>query len=182
MPDPTRFDSGSPHVVINVAHPDGNGRVDSIAVPADTPVPELHAALVNSDYHIPSPQPTADGAVENSEDFKKTARDAWGSVLDGKAKEEAGWWTGSTGRSVSSGKTLDEPTRGHMSVAAPPTAIGVGHTHDNAHQEDPSQDDIDAAKKAKKTIWVVSRSGLYSVDPSGNVSHLYQNSDWMNKK
>jgi hypothetical protein len=45
----------------------------------------------------------------------------------------------------------------------------------------PSKNDIEAAKQTKKNVWVVSQSGLWSVDPSGNVANVYSDPDWMKK-
>jgi hypothetical protein len=72
----TKFDSGKP---IAVLHP--SGEVHQIAVPEGTDSADLHSALANGGYlhyDFLSPQPTAQGALENSDKFRKAAQDAWG--------------------------------------------------------------------------------------------------------
>ena len=55
-------------------------------------------------------------------------------------------------------------------------------THPNDRTDKPSVDDIEIAKRVHKTIFVVSRSGLWAVDPGGVVSQVFKNSDWMSQK
>jgi proteasome lid subunit RPN8/RPN11 len=69
-----------------------------------------------------------------------------------------------------------------MEIRVPKDAIGSAHTHPNDRQDDPSPADIQAAKKTNKWVWVVSRDGLYSVSPKGDVQHIYKSSDWMSEK
>ena len=45
----------------------------------------------------------------------------------------------------------------------------------------PSQNDIEVAKQTKKTVYVVWCSGLFAVDPSGNVTNTYSDLNWMKK-
>jgi hypothetical protein len=178
MSDTPKYDSGKPHVVLPVVHA-GTNEVHDIAIPESTPLAEVHNALLDAGYG----QPTAEGAVENSEDFKAKARQAWEKTSNGQGQEEAGFWTGATGKSVEiPGVTQDESGHGHQSQTAAPSALGLAHVHNNHLQEDPSRNDIEQAKKSHKTIWVVSRGGLYSVGPSGEVTHIYSNPDWMKQK
>jgi hypothetical protein len=60
-------------------------------------------------------------------------------------------------------------------------AMGSARTHPNDRQDDPSPADIAAAKKSGNWIWVVGRTGLYSVSPKGNVQHIYKSADWMSE-
>jgi hypothetical protein len=46
-----KFDSGTPHVVIDVQHP--SGETHSIAVPADEKIADFHQALLDADTNIP---------------------------------------------------------------------------------------------------------------------------------
>jgi hypothetical protein len=57
------------------------------------------------------------------------------------------------------------------------------HSHNPFHQDTPSPQDLDAAKKSKTTVYVVSRSGLWAVAPDGTVSKPYDYpEDIRNKK
>jgi len=65
------FDSGTPHVVLPIVSAK-TGSLDQVAAPEDTSLEELHGALSadpNYMHDFPSAQPTASGAVENSDKF-----------------------------------------------------------------------------------------------------------------
>jgi len=179
MPD--KFDSG--HVVLPVVHPDG---LHDIAVPKDTMLDDLHSSLMDSDYHlsIPAPKsPTAEGSIEHSESFRKTAFDAWQMADLGRKSGEAGTYLDAGGKP---GKLAwnDSPRgeRGSVKITEPTDAMGSIHTHPNDRIDKPSDDDREIAKRVKKTIFVVSRSGLWSVDPIGVVTQVFQGPGWMEKK
>jgi hypothetical protein len=80
---PNDFDSSHPHVVVPVQHP--NGQVDQIAVPTDTSLEDLYGALADAGYlhEFPTAQPTAAGALENSDDFRNQSKAAWDTVNKG---------------------------------------------------------------------------------------------------
>jgi hypothetical protein len=46
----------------------------------------------------------------------------------------------------------------------------------------PSANDVAAAKKMKKNVWVTSRTGLWDADPNGKLTQVFKDSDWMDKK
>lgn len=178
MPEPTKFDSGTPHVVLNVARPNGN--THAIAVPEDTDLADLHSSLVDSGYRFPEPQPTAAGAVENSEKFRKAANDAWVSTKSGLDKAEAGFWVGATGGTVPTAKTPHSAgDYGHEDQIAPLSALGAVHTHDRSLHSEPSPGDIKTAQKNHTNVWVVSAGGLYQVDRNGAVTHIFKSPSWM---
>jgi hypothetical protein len=178
------FDS-KPHVVIPVLHP--NGSVDSIAVPHDTPIPDLHAAL--ADYYLPdlgkSSQPTADGAVENSPAFKQRAQQAWDAAVRGVRPDiESGFEVGRTGNAgpIQTQITPRGSTPQDKIQLLSPNSLGVLHTHPNTSVSSPSPGDIAAAKAAHKTVWLTSRDGLFSVDPGGKVTRIFTSDNWMKGK
>jgi hypothetical protein len=180
MPD--KFDSG--HVVIPVLHPSGD--VHEISAHEDTTLDDLHTSLVN-DY-APMPvkqpaQPTAEGSIEHSEPFRKTAFDAWQMADLGRKSGEAGTSFDSKGNP---GKLAwnDSPRgeRASVKITEPEDAMGSIHTHPNDRIDKPSDDDREIARRVHKTVFVVSRSGLWSVDPAGAVTQVFQSPGWMEKK
>lgn len=176
------YDSG--HVVIPVVHPSGD--VHNIAVPADTSLPDFHEAL--TDYYHPLPddtnQPTAAGAVENSEAFRQRAQQAWDKAMNGmKPNVESGFDVGKTG-TVGALQTHEAPpgSQPKDTMQVGQDSLGALHTHPSNFSSRPSPADIAAAKGTRKTMWVTSKDGLYAVDPGGNVSQVYNKADWMKKK
>jgi hypothetical protein len=65
-----------------------------------------------------------------------------------------------------------------------PQAAGSVHSHPTlpGFSDKPSKNDIEVAKQTKKNVWVVSSSGLWNVDPSGEVSNVYQSPTWFKDK
>jgi hypothetical protein len=45
----------------------------------------------------------------------------------------------------------------------------------------PSQNDIEVAKQTKRLCTSFGARGLFAVDPSGNVTNVYSDPDWMKK-
>jgi hypothetical protein len=179
---PNKIDFG--HAIVPVLH--HSGEVHDIAVPEDTSLEDLHSSLIDSDYHLPIPaaqQPTAEGSIEHSPEFKNTAKDAWVMGELGRKSGEAGTYLDSKGNP---GKLAwhDSPRgeRASVKITEPADAMGSIHTHPNDRTDKPSTDDIEIAKRVHKTIFVVSRSGLWSVDPGGAVSHVFQDPGWMDEK
>jgi hypothetical protein len=179
-----KIDSG--HVVIPVAHPSGD--VHRIEMPLDTPIEDFHNALSDAGYShpvldVPQPQPTKEGAVEYSPDFKSGAQKVWESVTSGLEPAEAGAAVGRTGKMGPITKQQNGPNR-HAEVQIPtwPGIMGTIHTHPNTNNDMPSDEDRTAAKMNKSTLWICSRSGLWSVDPGGQVTHVFTNREWMKDK
>lgn len=182
---PSAYDSGHPTILVQ--HPSGN--IHEIPVAPGVSTADMHANLMNAGFEQPdlnrrllaaAKQPDAEGAVENSEDFKAKARQAWEKIGNGSSRAESGFWTGATGRSVEyPGVTQDESGRGHVREAMAPSALGAAHTHNNSLQSDPSKNDIQQAKNSKKNLWVITRAGLFAIDPEGKVTHVFKDPDWM---
>jgi len=191
---PNKFDSG--HVVLNVYHP-GEDAVHSIAVAADVSLPDLHDSLMGAGYdqhpalNTPVAGPTKEGSLEYSDAFRGAARKAIGMATSDESRRKHGSNAGGEAgfeirRDGSTGPVNfsadQESTRGSMSQAVSPNTLGIFHTHDSFHQGDPSGADVAAAKKAKTTVYVASRDGLYSVDPSGVRTRVFTNPDWMSRE
>jgi hypothetical protein len=132
---------GVPHVIMPVLHPSGD--VDRIAVPADTPLADVHSAL--SDYYHQA-QPDAQGSVENNPVFKNAAAQAvaamHASEMRGRGGHEAGFSMSRTGQASKVDIQPDEEAsgKGHMTQTFPANTIGSLHTHDSGHKDIPGQD------------------------------------------
>jgi hypothetical protein len=187
MPDPTpTFDSG--HVIVPVKHPDG--AVDQIAVPTDTSLQDLHSALSDAGYlhDFPTAQPTAAGALENSEDFRSQSKAAWGATSQGNSPNtESGFSVYSDGGASSlhtethpQGTGLASQWKDKISYA--PSDLGIVHTHPRISSDKPSANDVEAAKKIKKPIYVTSRTGLWMASPDGKVTQVFKSPTWFTDK
>lgn len=167
------------HVVVSVAHPVEG--VHDIAIPENTPVSDLHDAL--SDYY--HDEPTVQGAVENSDQFRQAALDAWKKTGYGQNPlVESGFAVDKGGNAVMPHTEMSP--KGAVpseTLKYPPGAVGVFHVHPDATSPRPSQNDIDAAKRVGKTVWVASKRGLFSVNPTnGEVTQVYSDPDWAKTK
>jgi hypothetical protein len=60
--------------------------------------------------------------------------------------------------------------------------FGIVHTHPNASSDKPSANDVEAAKKIKKPIYVTSRTGLWMASPDGKVTQVFKSPSWMTDK
>jgi hypothetical protein len=197
MPETTAptYDSGPPHVVLSVAHP--NGEIHDVAVPADTDLESLHSALGDGGYHhdlsdieklAPQKQPTASGALENSDDFRNQSKAAWDAVnKGGNPYTESGFSVYGDGGSSSlhtevhpQGAGMAGPQRDKISYG--PTDFAIQHTHPNASSDKPSANDVEAAKKIKKPIYVTSRTGLWMASPDGKVTQVFKSPTWFSDK
>jgi len=183
-----KYDSG--HVIVPVLHPD-SGEVHNIAVPPDIPVADLHSALLDGYAH---PEPSREGAVELSPAFRKAAAAASQMAQMGEIKRSQNGGairnTGEAGFAARRDGSVSpvvfspdqESSKGTISQEVSSGDLGIFHTHDRYHQSDPSEADKNAAKKAHTTVWVASKDGLYSVDPSGQVTKVFTNPDWASSK
>jgi hypothetical protein len=90
-----KYDSGT--AVVPVYHA-GSDEVHNVEVPANTPLADLHSALTDAGYHD---GPTEEGALENTSDFRKAARDAWMSVGLGQKQAESAFTVDSNGKTNS---------------------------------------------------------------------------------
>jgi hypothetical protein len=189
-----KFDSG--HAIIPVKVGD---EIHHVAVPEDTPVRDLHAALVNHvvtapdvrdsafDDHLklyaaPSPEPvdnpTRQGVLENSPAFKKAALDVWDASGRGRNSNEAGVGLDDDLKA----EPVQTSTKDNkMSIRVPASSKILLHSHPNNMGGQPSPQDIDSAKALGKTIYVVSKRGLQAVDKFGKVTNVYSDADWTQK-
>lgn len=170
------------HPIIPIYHV-GDDEAHQLQVPMETPVADLHSALIASGYHGPNEE----GALENSEVFKKAASSLYANAQSNERMQRGGSEYGKTVSKTGAPGKMEEmkdlPDKGHLVQEIKSSDIGAMHTHDKWHQPDPSTGDVAAAKKAHKTIWVVSREGLYAVDPGGQITRLYNSADDLaNKK
>lgn len=177
MPNENKYDSGP--AVVPVAHP--NGEVHNIAVPPDTPLADLHAALNDYSMDLAGPRkgPSKDGVLENSPDFKKAAWDVWTAAGRGRYENEAGVSLDDKGKEAPVQVSKKD---GRASLVVPASSKVLLHSHPNSAGGQPSEKDIESAKKYGKTIYVVSKSGLQGVDKFGKTTIVYSDPTWMNKK
>lgn len=170
----------------NVLHP--NGSVVQREYPLTAPLADVHADL-SSLYHPDDPlskasQPTAEGAIENSESFQSQANAAWNAVNRGlNNSAESGFSVDRKGRTGPLKTKITPPGKiPQDDISFNPDDLGVFHTHPDSTSRAPSQNDITAAKQIRKTIWVGSSNGLYSIDPGGKVTQVFNKADWMKSK
>lgn len=197
MPNDNFDYSAQKTVVVPVMHP--SGEVHNIEFPADTPIADFHAALSSADYEHPAlnaaieaaqKQPTAEGALENSQAFKAAARKAWNSVAEGDLPQEAGFMVDRNGNpsAIQSGQEINSAAdKGSLTLNVPPGTFALVHTHPRPTMskqwtQQPSQADINTATKNKENVYVVSSTGLWLAEPSGKVTQVFNRNDWMNSK
>jgi hypothetical protein len=175
--------------VVPVQHP--NGQVDQIAVPTDTSLEDLQGALADAGYLHPFPtaQPTAAGALENSEDFRNQSKAAWDAVNQGRNPyAESGFSVYSDGGASSLHTEVHPQSAGMAGPQLDKISFGkddfaIQHTHPNASSDKPSANDVEAAKKIKKPIYVTSRTGLWMVSPGdGKITRVFKSPTWFSDK
>ncbi len=199
MPDENekKYDSGVGHVVVPVLH-GPSGEVHDVAVPASTPLPELHDALLDAGYHGSNPPylgadvdvhgrpkqgPSREGVLENDPKFKAAAKAIYEASGRGRNPNEAGTYLDSN---LDRGPVAVSNTEGRMSLVIPSDAKETLHTHP-AHFNGatasplPSGKDIETAKKLKRSVYVVSPEGLAVVEGDGKVTSIYNTKDWMDR-
>lgn len=162
--------------LVPVLHP--RQGIHLISVPRDLPTPELHERL--QDYYHPidfkQAQPTAEGALENSHDFKAKAGEAIRSAGEGQTAVEGGMLVSSNGRS-----TVLPLSNGYHAREMPVTAstFATLHTHPNNVDFKPSAADVKAAMASGVPFYVASKAGLFMVRPSdGKVIQVFDRADW----
>ena len=136
-------------------------------------------------------QPNVEGALEHDPTFKEAARKAWEEVDYGDLPQEAGFMVSRDGKktSVQLAKEIGSTeTVGSITFRIPPGGVfATLHTHPRPSMnknwvQQPSPPDIDVAKNFKLNVYVLTASGLWLVEPDGNLVHVFTNIDWMNKK
>lgn len=197
MPNETENKFEAKPVVIPVYH-SGDDAIHNIAVPAETPLPELHDALVTAGYHSgwapyqgasvdsfghPKAGPSKAGVLENDPKFKAAARAIYDASGRGRNPNEAGTYVDAN---LDRGPIAVSNTEGKMSLTVPPDAKSTLHTHPlhfNGATASPlpSGTDVDTAKKLKRSVYVVSPEGLSVVEGDGKVTNIYNDSGWIQR-
>jgi hypothetical protein len=131
----------------------------------------------------PNYGPTKEGVLENSPEFKKTASAVWEAAARGKNATESGTYLDPN---LERGPISTSNTEGKMSLVVPKDAQSTIHSHPNHAGSSmmggqPSDTDIQTAKKLGKSVYVVSKSGLQVVEKDGKVTNVYSNPDWMSR-
>jgi hypothetical protein len=169
------------NIVVPVLHPD-SGDVHSIEVPHDLPVSQFHSAL--EDYYSES-KPSREGSVEFSPAFQQQTAKAWQDSGSGSNPlAESGFSVarnGAVGPIQTNHSMFGQIPTDKIQLSSP-NDLGVVHTHPDRFDSKPSDVDIKAAKTLKKTVWVASKFGLYSVSPDGSVTHIYDSIPKAGKK
>lgn len=136
-------------------------------------------------------QPAIEGTLEHDPAFKEAARKAWEEVDYGDLPQEAGFMVSRDGKKmpVQLGKEIGSTeTVGSTTFKIPPGGVfATLHTHPRPSMtkkwvQQPSPPDIDVAKNFKLNVYVLTASGLWLVEPDGNLVHVFTNNDWMGKK
>ena len=133
-------DFSGAYSVVPILHKD-SGEVHDVAVPADLTLGDLHGILLNSGYHGAETKPTAEGAVENSDAFRRNAKKAvtqsvMGVVDKGKGGE-AGFTVQRSGTTspVEWQPNEDPTSSGHIKQKIESEDLGALHTHDSAFSD-----------------------------------------------
>jgi proteasome lid subunit RPN8/RPN11 len=121
--------------------------------------------------------------LEHSAAFRKAARNAWRATWNGTARYETGFSIDQNGRpgELQSSEFASYDRLSHVAIISKSNALGTFHIHNNYGDPRPSKLDINIAKTTRKIVYVGSRDGLYSVDPNGNVRHLFSSPNWFDK-
>jgi hypothetical protein len=181
-----------------------------VEFPSDTPVEEVHRALLNhlesapeisdpnfknkgvpySDpdksgpYGWKEAQPTRENVVENSPEFKAVGKAVYEASGRGRNPNEAGTFLDDKGER---GPIAVSNTEGRMALAVPSNATATIHSHP-AHFHGatasplPSATDVATARKlGGRPVYVVSPEGLSVVEGDGKITSIYSNKDWMDR-
>ena len=72
----------------------------------------------------------------------------------------------------------------NVSMQVSPDKYATLHAHPSTHgwSDQPSANDVEIANKSHRVVYVVSRSGLWSVDPAGKVEQVFESPTWMTDK
>jgi hypothetical protein len=156
---PNDFYSGATTVLPVIHKREGEGVVHNIEVPTDLPVADLLQGLLDSGYHGTGEAPTEAGAGENTERFRAAAKQSRANAASGSLRKEAGFIDY---KNRLQERDQTEPSRNNeLEQRVPKSAFATVHTHSNERQPDPSDANIQVAKKIGKPLNVISRSGLF---------------------
>jgi hypothetical protein len=115
--------------------------------------------------------------------FWKAARKAWRAIWNGTARYETGFSIDENGRpgELQSSEFATHDGLSHVRLISRFNATDTFHSHNNYGNPRPSELDIYIVKTTHKMVYVGSRDGLYSVDPNGNVHHVFHTVNWLDK-
>lgn len=127
---------------------------------------------------------TEEGALENQPEFRKAALNAWTRGGSGTQHYfEAGFSVDKKGKpgaiETHQGEPSDKVT---LKQEVDSDTSALFHTHPNNGVAEPSDTDKSVAKRTGKPVMVASRKGLYEVAPGGQVTRVYNDPSWMDKK
>lgn len=130
-----------------------------------------------------APKLTAEGAMENQQDFIDHARNAWvASGAGQQAFKEAGFTVSRKGELSKISQNQDE-SQPNLAQDINDDTMALIHTHPGNAGAEPSPHDVAVAKQTKKPVMVISRGGLYEVAPgTGKITKVKDGLDWMNEK
>ena len=122
--------------------------------------------------------------AKHSAPFRKAAEEAWRATHNGDAPFEAGFSINDDGHpgklQLSLFEAVDAAT--HLTLVSSTSALGTLHVHNKFGESTPSAADVRSAKSLRKTVFVESRTGLYSINPDGTVFHVFNEADWFSRQ
>jgi len=158
-------------------------------MPKNYPIPDAPELKNNPEYDgpdlsAPVPKLSASDAVDNTPEFQNAVRHVWDLMQSGRANSEAGFTVSRSGAigPVQVAANDAKTNNGHISMHVQPDDTLALHTHPNSDSEYPSDDDVKAAKKWKRPIYVQSQQGLFAIDAKGKVTQLKLGTGWLYEK
>ena len=166
-------------LVLLLCQEPGQTRTTSSPVPAES---QKNLKTVQTDATENTTERKTDELVY-SVAFRKAARSAWRATWNGTARYETGFSIEENGRPgvLQSSEFAPKEGLSHVRLISKSNALGTFHIHNNYGDPRPSELDINIAKTTHKMVYVGSRDGLYSVDPDGNVRHVFSKINWFDK-
>ncbi len=155
------------------------------SVPAEYRTEAKNDLKLVADVHIDGKATDRNTAqLVYSAPFRKAARDAWRATRDGNSRYETGFSIDENGRpgKLQSSEFAPKDAFNHLRIVSKSNAVGTFHIHTRYGDPRPSEQDISAAKTTHKMVYVGSCDGLYSVDLDGNVRHVFNASNWFDRK
>jgi hypothetical protein len=184
---PNKWDSGTPHVILPIVHPDEG--LTHVAIPVDTDLDSLHKALSDAGYEHPGittaeTGPTEEGTLEESPEFQKATREIFDSMNHGKTKGENAFFMDKNKNAKITGEQFNETAAGgrSMHLDVPADTAYINHVHPDLGTAEPSPKDRETSQNFGVPVYAVSKHGLYMARPSdGQVVKVFDGTDWMGK-
>lgn len=158
---------------------------------ASSPVPTEYRTEAKNNLKLVAVAHTEGKAADRNTDqlvysapFRKAARDAWKAARNGTARYETGFSIDQNRRpgKLQSSEFAPKDAFNHLRIVSKSSAVGTFHIHTRYGDPRPSEMDINTAKTIRKMVYVASHEGLYSVDPDGNVCHVFNAANWFERK